>query len=103
MIDYDNVTIEVNFGANGSDEVIQNLHMLFTTPIGTVPLDREFGIDTSFLDQPINVAQALLRAEYANKTEIYEPRAFVTEVQFESDIKGNLIPKVVIDVDLEAD
>ncbi|OLS34225.1 hypothetical protein BTR22_19245 [Alkalihalophilus pseudofirmus] len=110
MIQYESVQIQGtsqegwNFAATGVEEVLQNVKMIFTTPAGTVPFDREFGINIDFLDKPIHLAQAMIRMEYAEKIAAYESRARVLEVSFMSDpYKGLLIPKVVIDIDLEAE
>ena len=37
--------VKIIFDAIGSDEILQNLRTLYTTPQGTVPFDRDFGID----------------------------------------------------------
>ncbi|WP_404427312.1 hypothetical protein LG296_01710 [Ureibacillus chungkukjangi] len=100
IIDYSSVLIsDIDFAAEGNSEIFQNLKTLYTTIAGTVPFDREFGINIDFLDMPIPLAQGRLIVEYAEKTSIYEPRASVKEVDFEVDtVNGKLIPKVVIEV-----
>ncbi|MGO4890283.1 hypothetical protein ACJ2A9_21250 [Anaerobacillus sp. MEB173] len=105
MIDYKAVNVEViNFSAIGIDEVYQNLKVLYTTPEGTVPFDREFGINTDFIDEPIPIAQGRLIVEYTDKTRRFEPRATVDEVFFHTDVNtGKLVPRVVIRIDIEAE
>lgn len=100
MIDYTSVEIvNVDFGAQGNDEIFQNLRTLYTTVEGTVPLDPEFGININFIDDPVPIAQGKIIAEYSNKTRKFEPRARVKEVSFDVDQStGNLIPKVVIGI-----
>ena len=102
MIDYRQVAIQsINYGAQGNDEVYENLKVLYTTPVGSVAFDRNFGINTDFLDEPDPVAQGRLLIEYREKAKIYEPRASVQEVLFTSNQEtGNLTPKVVIAIDL---
>ncbi len=39
-------------------EVIQNVRMILATQKGTVPYDREFGLEWRFLDQPADIARA---------------------------------------------
>lgn len=99
MIDYSLVQIGgIDFAAEGNAEIYQNLKILYTTPVGTVPYDRNFGINTEYLDAPLPLAQGRLIVEYTEKTKVYEPRATVKEVNFEMDSEnGKLIPKVVID------
>lgn len=95
--------IKLDFGITGRNEVLQNLSVLYTTPVGTVPFDREFGVDTEIVDLPIDLAKGRLIVEYTEKTRKYEPRATVLEVTFETDPqKGVLIPKVVINIDAKA-
>lgn len=89
----------IKFDAQGVEEIYQNLMIIYTTPIGTVPYDREFGIDISFLDQPIHIARGMITMEYTEKTLRYEPRAAVSEVHFDQDeLNGELVPRVVIEL-----
>ncbi|MGG1599313.1 hypothetical protein [Paenibacillus naphthalenovorans] len=103
MIDTAAVTIQdINFSARGKAEVYENLRVLYTTPAGTVPFDRDFGIDMSILDESFPISQGRLIVEYIEKTRRFEPRASVVEVLFDSDAEnGRLIPKVVVAVEPE--
>lgn len=93
------ISININFHAEDAEEILQNLKMLFTTPKGTVPFDRNFGINFDLVDRPQNIARALLTAEYTEQVRRYEQRARVKEVIFNSCvIEGVLIPKVVIEL-----
>lgn len=100
MIDLNRVTIyAVNFDAQGSEEIYQNLRTLYTTPVGTVPFDRDFGVNFDILDNSLPVAQGRLTVEYIEKTRKYENRAIVKEVDFiDNTENGLLIPKVVIEI-----
>lgn len=97
-IELSNVTLQINFAATAIDEVIQNVKTIITTPAGTVPFDRDLGIDWSLLDLPIREARAKLTVEYIDKVKKYEPRARVKQVDFEANTEGVLKPKVVIDI-----
>lgn len=56
--------------------VLQNIAVILSTPKGTVPGYREFGIDISdILDRPENVAQPMLCAAIKEAIERFEPRA----------------------------
>ncbi|WNF36400.1 hypothetical protein RJD24_18560 [Bacillaceae bacterium IKA-2] len=91
-------SVEIDFGLMRNQEIIQNLKLIYTTPAGTVPFDRDFGINWDILDQPLNIAKGHLIVEYAEKTRKYEPRASVREVYFlVHAMDGSLIPRVVID------
>jgi uncharacterized protein len=97
MIELNQVSIRFNFDAVGVDEIHQNVKTILTTPAGSVPLDREFGIDLGIIDLPIEEAKALLTVEYIEKIRRYEPRVDVDRVEFSHDVSiGKLIPKVVI-------
>ena len=48
------------FPDNEQLEVIQNVKTILTTMQGTVPLDRDFGIDSEVVDKPINVIRPLI-------------------------------------------
>ena len=89
--------VVIDFSAGGNSEILQNIQVILTTPAGTVPFDRDFGIDMSILDSPIGVAKAKLTVEYIKKIKKYEPRAEVKKVSFTNDaISGLLVPKVVV-------
>jgi Phage baseplate assembly protein W len=94
MIDLQNVQI---IGVKGNAEIIRNLKIIYTTPQGTVPFDRAFGIDMSILDGPINIAKAKLTVEFINQAKKYESRVKVDEVTFDIDAtNGTLTPRVVV-------
>ena len=44
-------------------EVLQNVKTILTTAKGSVPLDRDFGINTYLIDRPISVIKPLLIKE----------------------------------------
>ena len=67
------------------EEVIQNVKTILNTVKGTVPLDREFGIDKSVVDSPVGGIQARLSAEIIESVRKYEPRAAVTQVKYSGD------------------
>lgn len=80
--------------------VLQNLYLLYTTPKGSIPMYREFGLTMSFVDKPVNVAQTLMAAEVREATEKFEPRATFVDITFEQDknTPGKLIPIVEVDI-----
>lgn len=93
---------------NVSDQKIQDimegLRHLCTTLSGSIPLDREFGINSDFLGAPLDVAKNMLALEFIEKIEKYEPRVVVDEVRFEVEEDGTLIPSIFISAsDLESE
>ncbi len=95
MIDLNNIII-INLSAENEQEILQNLKTLLTTPAGTVVFDRDFGIDTSFLDMPLEISKTMLVMEYTKKINKYMNYISVKEIIFEEN-KNVLIPKVVIE------
>lgn len=65
------------------ESITQCINVICTTPMGSVTLDRNFGIDLSVLDLPIESCMAMLRVNIMEAIEAYEPRAEVTSISFE--------------------
>jgi hypothetical protein len=90
----------VEFNVRGTldeqEDVLRCLRNLILTPAGTIPLDRDFGIDNSCLGYPIDVAQNVFAVELIDKVQKYEPRANVVEVSFTPDNNGRITAEVVI-------
>ena len=82
-------------------EVIQTVRTICATTKYSVPLDRRFGLNAVMLDAPTPKAMAALQAEIIMAIRKYEPRARVTQVSFEGDMDGKLIPKVRVRIDEE--
>lgn len=82
------------------DEIVQNINTILSTPKGTVPLDRDFGIDWSFVDSPQPAAQMMLRQEIVSALKKYEPRVVVLSISFrKSDAAdGQLIPVINFEI-----
>jgi phage baseplate assembly protein W len=80
----------INFGATGVEEVLQNVRTILTTIKGTVPLDREFGLNTNMVDEPLPVTKTKLIAEIIMTVHKYEPRFLVTKVFFTDSISGTM-------------
>ena len=83
---------------NDVNEILQNVRTILATTKGTIPLDREFGIDGSVIDMPTMQAQAYLTNEIFQAIRRYEPRVSIDSITFDGEITGKLIPKVVITI-----
>jgi hypothetical protein len=91
------VIIDCEFKTDKWADVCRCLNVLYATRMGTLALDRDFGIDWSFLDQPMEMAKAMIESELITKTRKYEKRAVVERVLWEGNYtNGNIQPKVVI-------
>lgn len=88
--------LDETFAGKPIEELNRKLALLFTTQAGTMPLDREFGLETDFLDSPSEASKSLFTAEAAAKVARYIPEARVKEVSWVAGETGSIIPKVVI-------
>lgn len=90
---------EIDFSpASSVAEIVQNVKTIISTVVGTVPLDRDFGVDSDLVDLPMPVARARLAAELIEKVERYEKRVKVLRVTFSGDGDGHLIPRLEVDI-----
>lgn len=85
-----------------AEEVTQNVAVILATPKGSVPLDRDFGLDFNLVDKPEPRAKALMAVEIVRQVTRYEPRARVLAVDWKETeteaMDGRLIPLVKIEV-----
>ena len=99
-MDLSNIEIAWEYGTGEEaerEEIYRNVRAIILTQVGTCPLYRDFGIDASFLDYPLDVAKNLCAVEIMEKVERFEPRVRVTEVTFSTDEQhGQLRAKAVI-------
>lgn len=92
---------EVSFAPrNEVEEILQNVRTILNTRIGSVPLDREFGISWEHLDKPVQVAKTRMMVDVIDAIEKHEPRAKVREVKFEDSdaVEGVLKPVVIVSI-----
>ena len=56
-------------------EILQNVRTILTTRLGSVPLERDFGLSWEHIDQPINVARALMKPKSLRQSSVlsHEP------------------------------
>lgn len=74
---------------------IENLQRLYHTPIGSIPMERDKGIDTSCLSMSGEAVKSILSVEIIKKTRKYS-NLEVTSVDMEIDSKGKILVKVVV-------
>ena len=90
---------EVKYGEKDVLEIMQNCRTILTTPKGTVPLDREFGISAELLDSPMPAIRAMAEQEIFLAFRKYEPRAVIKFITWEAEIiSGRVMPNVAIQV-----
>ena len=92
-----NIKIVFEKNLTNKEAILRQLSVLYGTRAGEQALDRNFGLDWSFLDQPHEVAKALLSAEIITKTSTYVPSVAVSSIDFTADINGHLTPTVSVE------
>lgn len=88
--------LEYTFEDDKLAELDRQLALLLSTPEGTMPLDREFGIQMNFVDKPPEVVKSLYTAEVTQKIPKFIPWVRVYEVTWGYGKQGHIKPKVVI-------
>lgn len=99
MIVIDGVQIVMNSDAELSirKEIMEKVTFLLSFLKGTIPMNREIGINPDVVSAPMFQAQNLYTISAIEVIEEFEDRVTVEEVQFETDgSNGNIIPKVVL-------
>lgn len=80
--------------------VMQNIAIILSTPRGSVPMYREFGLPQDFLDKPMPVARTMLISALKETIERWEPRAEFVGVTFAGNASnpGELDPTVEVKI-----
>ena len=82
------------------EEIIQNVSVLLSTVVGSVPLDRNLGLNATFIDEPQARGMMQLRVFARETIQDYEPRVEVSEIDFvvnpSEALNGRLYPRVVV-------
>ena len=91
-----NFQLEYTFTADWLAELDRQLALLLSTREGTMPLDREFGLNMDFVDMPPEVAKSLYTAEVTEKVAKFIPTVKVREITWDTGGQGNFIGMVVI-------
>jgi len=82
------------------EEILQNVSVLLSTVVGSVPLDRNLGLNATFIDEPQARGMMQLRIFTMETIQDYEPRVEVSEVDFvpnpDAALDGRLYPRMVV-------
>ena len=86
------------FPETEEQDIVQNIYCILNTVIGSVPHFRDYGLDNSYLHQPMPVARSTFAAAIADAISLHEPRAQVQSVDFslDPDQPGHLFPIVEV-------
>lgn len=74
----------------------ESLEVLISTPEGTAPLARNFGLNQSFLSLPPDTAKTLFAQELITKVELYIPEISINEIDITVDSDGILRPVITV-------
>ena len=99
MIKIDGVQIVINsvYERGLRQELLDKVFFLLSCIKGTIPMNRNIGLDPNIISQPDTIARNLYTVSAIELIEEFEDRPFrLEEVQFESGDSGNMIPKVVL-------
>lgn len=78
------------------DEIKRCLYALYSTPAGSQPLDREFGLSMEFLDYPAPVVKNRYALEVIQKTARYEPRVKAVSVTYKDTANPEHLHPVIL-------
>jgi len=95
---------DVDFGATGLAEILQNVRTILMTPKGSQQMDRSFGMDMSYIDMPMNLVINQLISSAMIALSEYEPRVQLEDIKFDTTnaMDGGLIATVKIRVSPDA-
>lgn len=96
-VDSNNITLTPK---NFVEEIIQNVNVIASTVIGSVPLDRKFGISGEIIDTSSVKGKSKLMIYLLESVQDFEPRIEVMAIDFIEDVKsaekGTLIPRLEV-------
>lgn len=99
MILIDNVKIEINsaYELELRQKLIEKAMFLLSCYKGTIPMNRDIGIDPEVISAPDYIARNKYTISAIECIEEFENRLMVDTIEFYSDgTNGDLIPKVVL-------
>lgn len=81
----------------GNTDLENRLKRLISTPKGTMPLDRNYGVDFSeFIDLPIEIAKNTFAVAVIEAVNEYEPEVEIENIEFlSSDNESGKINTVI--------
>lgn len=87
--------LKFDYSGTGAEEIRRNVRTILGIYEGTMPMNRNLGIDSASMDVPIDVAQNRMTVDLIEKIEKYEPRVRVQEVGYQAEQEtGELRPVI---------
>lgn len=89
----------LDWGAAGSERIVQNVKNILRTKTFEVPFMRDFGINPDFIDSTTHSMKSEFINHVISVIEVNEPKAKVLDVHFDSyDANGEYIISVSLEV-----
>lgn len=79
------------------ENILHCLSTLYSTAEGTIPGDRDFGLSLNGIDEVGEDMESIYALEVMEKTDKYEPRVSVSEVNFEHKADGSCLVTVTVE------
>lgn len=79
------------------EDIAGNLTNLFSAREGSIPLNRGFGLDWGILSSPTPACESSFTIDVVAKVDQFEPRVSVSEVEYDYDGNGKVVPTVHIE------
>lgn len=87
------------FPSTVAEEVLQNVYTICSTPKYSVPMDRELGVDATFVDVPMSSVGAKYKSQVIQAVRKFEPRARVTRIEYYRDEEGHMFyPQIYLKI-----
>lgn len=98
MLVIDGVQIIINnvYEKKLREEILNKVIFLLTCIKGTIPMNRDIGLDPDIISSPAYIARNLYTISAIELIDEFEPRASVEEISFTQKGIENMIPKVVL-------
>lgn len=90
---------EIDFAPeNEHQAVLQNVAIILATVQESCPMFRDFGLPSSMYGRPQPVIETIMIGKLYEQIEQFEPRAIISEIQFEVDaITGRTVPVIYLE------
>jgi len=91
--------LDFDYDSPELDEIRKCLYVILGTRKGSMPLNRDLGLNPEeYQDEPIEIAKNRYAAEAVEQVDKYEPRVMVTSVVFEESdtANGELRPHIYL-------
>ena len=92
---------EIEFAPDSIEsEIVQNVRIILNSLEYSTHYNLGLGLSGSYVDEPINRVQAMMRADITKQIKEFEPRAKVSFIEFRIDPEnGKTVPVLGVTID----